>query len=72
MHSDLVLKQVVYRCSNEGFVSFFACTCLAGILSYEADPNIVDDVSGMSPLMYGVASGCVPVSIALLRSGASE
>eukprot|EP00603_Paraphysomonas_imperforata_P001271 CAMPEP_0114431120 /NCGR_PEP_ID=MMETSP0103-20121206/10424_1 /TAXON_ID=37642 ORGANISM="Paraphysomonas imperforata, Strain PA2" /NCGR_SAMPLE_ID=MMETSP0103 /ASSEMBLY_ACC=CAM_ASM_000201 /LENGTH=302 /DNA_ID=CAMNT_0001600651 /DNA_START=44 /DNA_END=952 /DNA_ORIENTATION=- len=41
-----------------------------GILSYDADPNIVDEVTGMSPLMYGVASGCVPVSIALLRKGA--
>ena len=44
----------------------------AGILSYEADPNIVDEVSGMSPLLYGVASGCVPVTIALLRNGACE
>ena len=41
-----------------------------GILSYEADPNVVDEVSGMSPLMYAVASGCIPVSVALLRSGA--
>ena len=45
---------------------------MTGILSYEADPNIVDEVTGMSPLLYAVASGCVPVSIALLRNGARK
>lgn len=48
------------------------CVLCAGILSYEADPNVVDEVTGMAPLLYGVASGSVPVSIALVRGGASE
>ncbi len=52
--------------------TFVYSACIPGILSYEADPNIVDEVSGMSPLMYAVASGRLPITLALIRSGAGE